>query len=81
MTSHTYGRAWPHLPSGNGFSPDQYELVEVRTNRGVMRVMLFSKAIIQAAWEANGPLREAMGIKHARLRAKRAAIERAKQKG
>jgi hypothetical protein len=29
-------------------SPEQYDIVEVRTSRGVSRVMLFSKAIIQA---------------------------------
>jgi hypothetical protein len=29
-------------------SPEQYEVVEVRTSRGVSRVMLFSKAIVQA---------------------------------
>jgi hypothetical protein len=28
-------------------SPEQYEIVEVRTSRGVSRVMLFSKVIIQ----------------------------------
>jgi hypothetical protein len=33
---------------------------------------LFSKAIIQAEWEANAPLREAMAIKRERLRALRA---------
>ena len=32
-------------------SPDQYEIVDVRTSRGVRRAMLFPKAIIQAAWE------------------------------
>jgi hypothetical protein len=32
-------------------SPEQYEIVEVRTSRGVSRVMLFSKAVIQAEWE------------------------------
>jgi hypothetical protein len=53
-------------------SPEQYEIVEARTSRGVSRVMLFSKAIIQAEWEANAPLREAMAIKRARLRALRA---------
>jgi hypothetical protein len=31
-------------------SPAQYEIVEARTSRGVSRVMLFSKAIIQAEW-------------------------------
>jgi hypothetical protein len=58
-------------------SPEQYEIVEVRTSRGVSRVMLFSKAIIRAEWEANAPLREAMATKRERWRAKRAAIERA----
>ena len=33
-------------------SPEQYDIVEVRTSRGVSRVMLFSKAIIQGEWEA-----------------------------
>ena len=58
-------------------SPEQYEIVEVRTSRGVSRVMLFSKAIIRAEWEANAPLREAMATKRERWRAKRAAMERA----
>ena len=60
-------------------SPEQYEIVEARTSRGVSRVMLFSKAIIQAEWEANAPLREAMATKRERLRAlraKRAAPQR-----
>jgi hypothetical protein len=30
-------------------------------------VILFSKAIVQAKWEANAPFREAMAIKHERL--------------
>ena len=34
---------WQRVPS-----PEQYEIAEVRTSRGVSRVMLFSKAIIQA---------------------------------
>jgi hypothetical protein len=53
-------------------SPEQYEIVEVRTSRGMNRAMLFSQAIIQAEWEANAPLREAMAIKRERLRALRA---------
>jgi hypothetical protein len=61
-----------------------YEIAEVRNSRGVMtRVMLFSQAIIQAEWEANAPLREAMAIKRERwrvLRAKRAAERPAKQR-
>ena len=48
-------------------SPEQYESVEARTSRGVSRVMQFSKAIIQAEWEANAPLREAMAIKRERF--------------
>ena len=58
-------------------SPEQYDIVEVRTSRGVSRVMLYSKAIIQAEWEAM--LRESMAIKRERLRAlraKRAAKQR-----
>ena len=61
-------------------SPEQYEIAEVHTSRGgVSRVMLFSQSIIQAEWEANAPLREAMAIKRERLRAlraKRAAKQR-----
>src|ERR1700720_2702516 len=60
-------------------TPEQYEIVGARTSRGVSRVMLFSKAIIQAEWEANAPLREALAIKRERLRAlraKRAAKQR-----
>jgi hypothetical protein len=53
-------------------APEQYKIVEARTSRGVSRVILFSKAIIQAEWEANAPLREAMAIKRERLRALRA---------
>ena len=60
-------------------SPEQYEIVEARTSRGGSWVMLFSKAIIQAEWEANAPLREALAIKRERLRALRAK-RAAKQK-
>jgi hypothetical protein len=59
-------------------SPEQYEIVEVRTSRGMSRAMLFPKAT-QAELEANAPLREAMAIKRERLRAlraKRAAKQR-----
>jgi hypothetical protein len=34
-------------------SPDQYEIVDVRTSRGVRRAMLFPMAILQAEFEAN----------------------------
>ena len=51
-------------------SPDQYEIVDVRTSRGVMRAMLFPKAILQAEFEAN---RDVLAIKREQWRAKRAA--------
>ena len=55
-------------------SPDQYEIVDVRTpRRGVRRAMIFPKAILQAEFEANAPLRETMAIKRKQLRAKRPA--------
>jgi hypothetical protein len=34
-------------------SPDQYEIVDVRTLRGVRRAMLFPKAVLQAEFAAN----------------------------
>jgi hypothetical protein len=34
-------------------SPDQYELVDVRTRFGVRRALLFPKAILQAEFAAN----------------------------
>jgi hypothetical protein len=62
---------------GNGcYRRSSTRIVEARTSRGVSRVMLFSKAIIQAEWAADAPFREAMAIKRERLRtlrAKRAA--------
>ena len=51
-------------------SPDQYEIVDVRTPRGVRRAMLFPKAILQAEFAAN---REVLASKRERLRAKRVA--------
>jgi hypothetical protein len=53
--------------------PGTYELVEVRTKRGVTRALLFPKTILRAEFEAEAPMREAMRIKRERLRAKRAA--------
>jgi hypothetical protein len=55
-------------------SLDQYEIVDVRTpRRGVRRAMLFPKAILQAEFADNVPLRQRMAIKRERLRAKQAA--------
>ena len=51
-------------------SPDQYEIVDVRTLRGVRRAMLFPKAVLQAEFAAN---REVLANKRERWRAKRVA--------
>ena len=56
--------------------PGTYELVEVRTRRGVTRALLFPKAILRAEFEANAPIREAIRVKRERLAAKRAAKHR-----
>jgi hypothetical protein len=53
--------------------PGAYELVEVRTRRGITKALLFSKGILQAEFEPDAPIREAMAIKRERLRAKREA--------
>jgi hypothetical protein len=52
--------------------PGKYDLVEVRTKRGITRALLFPKAILRAEFEAAAPMREAMRIKRERLQAKRA---------
>ena len=54
-------------------SPDQYELVDVRTRSGVRRAVLFPKLILQAEFAANATVRQRMAIKRERLRAKQAA--------
>ena len=53
--------------------PGTYELVEVRTRRGMTRALLFPKAIVRAELDAEAPIREAIRIKRERLAAKRAA--------
>jgi hypothetical protein len=54
-------------------SPDQYDLVEVRTRRrGVRPLMLFPKAVLEVEWATDAPFREAIAIKRERLRALRA---------
>jgi hypothetical protein len=48
-------------------SPDQYEIVDVRTSRRVLRpALLIPKAVLKALWEAELPFREALGIKRER---------------
>ena len=54
-------------------SPDQYQNADVRTSRGVRRVMLLPKAILEAEWAA---IRGTIAIKRERLRAKRAEKEK-----
>jgi hypothetical protein len=66
---HTFAK-WQRL-----LSPEQYEIVEVRTSRGVRPAMLFAKVILEAEWAADAPFREAMAIKRERLRALRAKKE------
>jgi hypothetical protein len=44
-------------------SPDQYEIVDVRTSQGMRRAMVFPKAILKAEWEASAPLRDALIIR------------------
>ena len=51
-------------------APDQYELRPVRTKRGVTVVMLYSRAITRAEWEADAPRREALAAKRAERRAR-----------
>jgi hypothetical protein len=57
-------------------SPEQYEIVDVLTSRGVRRAMLFPKLILQAEFAANATVRQRMAIKRKQLRVKRAAKER-----
>jgi hypothetical protein len=43
--------------------PGTYELVEVRTRRGITRALLFPSSILRAELEASTRMREAMRIK------------------
>jgi hypothetical protein len=44
-------------------SPDQYEIVEVRTSRGVLRTaLLIPKAVLKALWDAELPLPRGAGV-------------------
>ena len=49
-------------------SADQYEIVDVRTDRGMTRAMLFPKAILKAEWDAAAPLRDGLTIRRERWR-------------
>ena len=52
-------------------SPDQYEIVDVHTSGGVKQAILIPKAVLKALWEAEAPLREALGIKRERKQLRR----------
>lgn len=57
-------------------SPDQYEIVGVRTSRGALRsALLIPKTVLKSLWEAEAPFREALVIKREfkQLRTKRTA--------
>jgi hypothetical protein len=49
-------------------SPEQCEVVDVRTKRGVTRALLFRKALLRAEWKAEALPREALAMKRQRLR-------------
>jgi hypothetical protein len=49
-------------------SPEQCEVVNVRTKRGVTRALLFPKALLRAEWKADAPTREQLAMKRQRLR-------------
>jgi hypothetical protein len=57
-------------------SADQYEIVDVRTDRGMTRAMLFPKAILKAEWDAAAPLRD--GLTNRRERWRRLQLEKGK---
>jgi hypothetical protein len=58
----------------------QYEVVDVRTSRGVRRAMLFPK-LIQAEFAANATVSQRMAIKRKQLRAMRPAKQVANRAG
>jgi hypothetical protein len=56
-------------------SPEQCEVVNVRSKRGVTRALLFPKELLRAEWKAAAPPREALAMKRQRLRG-RPAVSR-----
>lgn len=53
--------------------PEQFEICEARTHRGMRKVLLFSKDILVAEWLRDKPRRDRLAAKRARLRAKNKA--------
>jgi hypothetical protein len=48
-------------------APEQCEVVDVRTKRGLTRALLFRKALLRDEWKADAPPREALAMKRQRL--------------
>jgi hypothetical protein len=71
VEEHDLAYAWEGMASFSNrlrtLAPGQYEIVEVRTKRGITRALLYPKAILQA----DAPLREALAFKRETLRARR----------
>ena len=67
--------AWAYSPAFQKrlrtLSPDQFEIREVRTRKGMTKVLLFSQEIIKAEWLADKPRRDRLAAKRKRLRAKK----------
>lgn len=83
IEEHDLAFAWEGMSSFSHrlrtLAPGQYEIVEVRTRRGITRALLFPKNILRAEWEADAPMREAVAIKRERLRARREAKKRVRR--
>ena len=59
------GSQWAALERG---AVRHKEIVDVRTDRGMTRAMLFPKAILKAEWDAAAPLRDALTIRREQWR-------------
>jgi hypothetical protein len=77
--AHAHGLAYVWEGMNPGSTAGTYELVEVRTKRGMTKALLFSKEILKAEFEIDAPLREAIRIKRERLRARREAKQSLRQ--
>ncbi len=67
--------AWAYSPAfekrRRTLSPDQFEIRDVHTRKGITKVLLFSQEIIKAEWLADKPRRDRLAAKRKRLRAKK----------
>jgi hypothetical protein len=73
--AHGLEYAWAYSPAFNKrlrtLSTEQFEIREVRTRRGMTKVLLFSTQIVLAEWLADKPRRDRLVEKRKRLRAKK----------